>query len=330
MITDIDLAIVLSGGGSRGAFQVGVLDALVQRSGLKVGLYAGISTGAIQALGAAQDRITDLRETWLALKGDSSVYRKRPLGMVGAFLFGRNSLYDAAPIRERIRDFHDQAALEAAGKGLSVGTVNLRTGELTYVNETTPDLAEWTIASAAVPATYQPLVDTEGDQWVDGGVRDITPLGAVLARRPKAVLVILAQNRRLGAGAGKAPYDGILDIGLRAVSILTDEVFQNDIANAERINGLLGAIAEQRLRLQDENLDPVEIDRVMQPLEARTQRYNDVPIAIIEPAATYPLPGSTDFDPAAIRDLMAHGEDVAMADATGDLIADLKRRARIS
>ena len=47
------LAIVLSGGGAKGAFQVGVLDELIVRRGVKVDVFAGVSTGAIQALGGA-------------------------------------------------------------------------------------------------------------------------------------------------------------------------------------------------------------------------------------------------------------------------------------
>ncbi len=47
------LAIVLSGGGAKGAFQVGVVHELVVNRGVRLDIVAGVSTGAIQALGVA-------------------------------------------------------------------------------------------------------------------------------------------------------------------------------------------------------------------------------------------------------------------------------------
>ncbi len=41
------LAVVLSGGGAKGAFQVGVLDELISNRGVRVDIFAGVSTGAI-------------------------------------------------------------------------------------------------------------------------------------------------------------------------------------------------------------------------------------------------------------------------------------------
>ena len=323
----MDLAVVLSGGGSRGAFQVGALDTLVRRQGLNVGLYAGISTGAIQALGAAQDRIGDLRAVWEDIDGDRDIYKKRFLGLVGALIGGADSLYDASPVRRKIRAFHNPGALARAGTGLLVGAVSLRSGNLHYFSEEDPNIAEWVIASAAVPATYQPLEDASGDQWVDGGVRDITPLGAVIERRPKAILIILAQNIGAGAGRGRNSYDNLVEIGLRAAGILADEVFENDIANVERINGLIDAAERQRRLLEEAGLDDAASERVMRPIREEVARYRDVPIMILEPDADYPLPKSTSFAPQEIAALLAHGEEVAGRASTGQRLERLMQRA---
>ncbi|MGB7406544.1 MAG: patatin-like phospholipase family protein [Pacificimonas sp.] len=322
-----DLAVVLSGGGSKGAFQVGVLDELVTRRGLDVDLYAGISTGAIQALGGAADRIPDLRRVWEDIGGDRDIYKKRFLGIVGAVISGADSIYDAEPVREKIRAFHDPAALAAAGKGLCVGAVGLKDGRLRYFDEKDPNIAEWVIASAAVPATYQPLKTSDGDKWVDGGVRDITPLGAVIERGPKAILVILASNSLDGAGRGSESYDNLVEIALRSVGILTNEVFVNDIALAGRINGLLAARDKQRDVLDRLGLPPDQAAAVLAPIEEQIARYRDVPIMLIEPDSDFDLPGSTSFDPAEIARTIAHGEAVAARADTQAALVDLKRRA---
>ena len=324
MIENVDLAVVLSGGGSRGAFQVGVLDALVRRGGLDVGLYAGVSTGAIQALGAAENRIADLRAVWEGIRGDKDIYKTRFLGKIGAIAFGKDSLFDATPVRRKIRAFHDPASLAASGKGLLIGTVSLQTGRLQIIDETMGNIAEWVIASAAVPATYQPLVDSAGGQWVDGGVRDITPLGAVIDRKPKAILVILGQPLGAGAGDKAKSFGGILDIALRAASILTDEVFEGDVAQARRMNALLNARDAQMKVLEALPLTSEQRAAAMAPLLDMVRNFKDVPIGIIAPDASFPLPDSIDFDPAKIRAGIRHGEEVAGRQATRDMLDRLK------
>ena len=55
-----NLAIVLSGGGAKGAFQAGVLDALITDRKVSFDIAVGTSTGAIQATAVAQDDIPRL------------------------------------------------------------------------------------------------------------------------------------------------------------------------------------------------------------------------------------------------------------------------------
>lgn len=60
------LGLVLSGGFLRGAFQVGVIEALHAR-GLRFGLVAGVSSGAWNAACVATGQIQEMREFWLAV-----------------------------------------------------------------------------------------------------------------------------------------------------------------------------------------------------------------------------------------------------------------------
>jgi NTE family protein len=91
------LAIVLSGGGAKGAFQVGVLDALITGRGVRPAIVVGTSTGAIQALAVAQQDVPGLVRAWLALRRNRDIYRERG-GIAGAVLLGEKGLYDAAPL----------------------------------------------------------------------------------------------------------------------------------------------------------------------------------------------------------------------------------------
>ncbi|MGH6633100.1 MAG: patatin-like phospholipase family protein, partial [Sphingopyxis sp.] len=98
------LAIVLSGGGAKGAFQVGVVHELVVNRGVCLDIVAGVSTGAIQALAVAQDDVPELLDTWLAIRGNSSIYKERPLGVIGGLL-GEDALYDTAPLKRLLKGF---------------------------------------------------------------------------------------------------------------------------------------------------------------------------------------------------------------------------------
>lgn len=325
----MDIAVLLPGGGSCGAFQIGVLDALVHQDGLDVGLFAGISTGSIQALGAAQDRIPDLRKLWESIRSEQDVYRKRRLGLAGALALGRSSLFENSPLRRKIREFHDQEALRRSGKGLMVGAVRLQDGELLYFNEDDADIAEWVIASDASPGPDQPVSHRNDGQWVAGSARELSPIGAVLKRRPKAILVIAAKNLNREVRRHKQPFYDSLSIAMRAAEILSREVLERDINRARRINGLVRAAKAQERALKELEISDVDRQRVLRSINEQIAGYRDVPIAVIEADPAYILPHSARFQPDEIRRLIAHGEVVARRAETQALIADLKRRAGI-
>lgn len=294
------LAVVLSGGGAKGAFQVGVLDELIVNRGVQVDAFAGVSTGAIQALAGVQDDIPGLVQAWLALRGNKDVYRDRG-GIVGGLL-GNDSLYDASPIRARIRAFADERKLRATGKKLRLGVVSLTTGIYRLVAENTPGIANWVYASSAMPVFFRPLVTRAADgaeeQWVDGGVRDVTPLSAALELRPRAVLVISA-SPVLPAAASTRRYGNLLAVGLRAVSILQSEVVDNDTANAALINDLLAAREKQEATLLRAGVGEATRRAVLAPLDGELSRYYFAPVRVIAPEED--VAETLQFDPRRIR-----------------------------
>lgn len=300
------LAVVLSGGGAKGAFQVGVLDSLIRERAVSFETAVGTSTGAIQAAMVAQDDIDGLVRFWTGLKGPGDIYRKRS-DELWALLTGKDSIYSVNGLRALLREGLDDAAIRRTGKKLRIAIVNITNGELRIVAENAPNIADWVYASCAMPFFFPPQKsrDAQGfeEQWVDGGVRDVTPLDAAMAERPRAVLVIRASAppRR------KEPknYKGILDIALRSVEIQSSEVSANDLKNVNLINSLLTARDQQRGRLQQAGLDPATINKVMEPFEAQISRFRLVPVKVIEPAED--LYDTLDFVPGLITRAIASG-----------------------
>ena len=150
-----ELAIVLSGGGAKGAFQVGVLEELIVNRGVKVDIAVGTSTGSIQALAVAQDDIPQLVQFWSSLKKNSDIYEKRPLGIASALL-GSKSIYKASGLKKLLKDAADDDRLRSTGK-LRLGVVNLGTGVFRTIDETVPGIQNWVYASCAMPVFFEPL-----------------------------------------------------------------------------------------------------------------------------------------------------------------------------
>jgi NTE family protein len=304
------LALVLSGGGAKGAFQVGVLDELITRRGMKFDIVIGVSTGALQALAVAQNDVPVMLAEWLAIKKDSDIYKKRLLGALGGFL-GGDAIYNAKPLRKILERVANEPKLKASGIQLRVGVANLGTGQFLPVDEQTPRIHDWVYASCAMPVFFDPLevVNSDGvkEQWVDGGVRDVTPLSTALDLGAGAVVVVRASPRPKPGPARTFP--DLIKIGLRAVDILQSEVSANDTATAELINDLIAARAAQSKALSDAGIGAAQAAPILKPFDDQIAKYHFAPIHVVEPEIEYSE--TLEFDPAKIRAAIAAGRKAA-------------------
>jgi NTE family protein len=302
------LAVVLSGGGAKGAFQVGALDQLITKHRVKFDIAVGTSTGSIQAAAVAQDDIPRLVRTWEGIKGDEDIYKKRS-GTLIAVITGQPSIYNAAPLRRLLAANIDEAKIRASGKSLRLGVVSLTSGQFRSIAENASNIADYVYASCAMPFAFEPLQDAAKEQWVDGGVRDVTPLDAALELAPRAVLVIRAspppqpdERRR---------YKDLVAIGLRAVDILQSEVSLNDLKNVHLINALLTARDRQQVELGRLGITGANADKVLNPLRVELAKYRMARVEVLEPAAEYL--DTLEFDPVKIKAAIQAGRDAVEA-----------------
>ena len=211
---DKKIGLVLQGGGALGSYQAGVYEALASSDYLP-DWVAGISIGAINAAiiagNAPENRPERLRNFWDEVTGHPDLW---PSGLVGsmagwhqktsaltALMFGqpgfftpRNwlspgnfvSYYDTTALKatlERLVDFN--RINNDADVRLSVGAVNVRTGEFSYFDSANITLcAEHVMASSALPPGFPP-VEIDGEQYWDGGLFSNTPLEYVLDYSPR-------------------------------------------------------------------------------------------------------------------------------------------------
>ena len=277
------LGLALSGGGAHGAFQVGVLDELITRRGVDFESVVGTSTGAIQAAAVAQNSVDELLAFWEGITGPDDVYRSRG-GPLWAIITGKDSIYSTGPLQQLLRSGYKDERIRATGKNLRLAVVNITTGELVIVGENAPNIADWIYASSAQPPFFPPWVTRNGqgleEQWVDGGVKDVTPYDSILPLRPRAILVVRAEGPLKSA---PKPYDNVVEIGLRSVELITREVADSDLGSVELVNDILRAATAQEAKLVALGLTPAQVNEAMAPLRARIDQYALIPTMVLEP-----------------------------------------------
>jgi NTE family protein len=217
--------LVLQGGGALGAYQAGVFEALTE-AGVRPQWLAGISIGAVNAAliaGNPPERQVDrLREFWsLATEGPQieppfMIPMARPwvarMNAASAVLFGvpgffrprvpppqlqppggpqAVSYYDTQPLKETLERLVDFDRLNAGEIRLSVGAVNIETGNFEYFENTDGRRlrAEHIMASGALPPGLPP-VEIDGAWYWDGGLVSNTPLDFVLQAETREDLAI--------------------------------------------------------------------------------------------------------------------------------------------
>lgn len=225
--------LILSGGGAKGAFQVGALDYLINEKKVDFDIICGVSVGALNASMVAQGDSNTLKKLWLEIKSPRDIFRQRLFGVLGG-LFGADSVYSNRPLWKKIDQYVDPEKIRKKGKELRIGTVSLQTGEYISVNQNFPDLKKWILASTSIPVTFEPI-NLDKKQVIDGGVREITPLSTAIELGAERIFVILASPTNVRHHPDKE-YRSLMEIGVRSLDIVLAEVCANDLRIAEMVN----------------------------------------------------------------------------------------------
>ena len=212
-----DNVLVLQGGGALGSYQAGVLEALTAE-GIAPTWVAGISIGAINAAliagNAPGERVARLREFWELVSSTLPAPAWTPDGFTRRWLNGvattqalffgvpgfftprvpsppfqrpgslaAISYYDTTPLKGTLERLIDFERLNSGEVRLSLGAVNVRTGNLQYFDRVKyPGQrldVRHILASGALPPGFPPVKIGDDYYW-DGGLASNTPLNYVL------------------------------------------------------------------------------------------------------------------------------------------------------
>lgn len=182
-------ALVLSGGGARGAYQAGVLRYL-EEIHWKPDIICGTSVGAINAcaIGSGMNS-SRLSELWLRLN-QKNIMRYSIWNMLkGLFRKKYYPLVETYPLKKFIHENLDFTKLNESKTKVIISAVNILSSELKFFEN--PNLQiEHILASSAIPMIF-PWQIIDGEPYWDGGVMANTPILPALTHEASEIVVVL-------------------------------------------------------------------------------------------------------------------------------------------
>ncbi len=314
-------ALVLSGGGAKGSFQIGVMEELILNRGLDFEILCGVSVGALNASFLAQapfdpnhsdislqnlkKAFITLRRLWLEeIEGNESVYLKRP-GADAGIVLGADSIYDPEPLKRLLKKYLSPKSLRRSKRVLKIQYVSLESGELKTANHKSPKIVDYVLASGTMPY-YFPPVKIKKEHLADGGIRDITPLGQAFQAGAEAIYVIYASPFHVEPQSFLESWAGMKINAFtylgRAVELMVNEIYRTDIEGAKRLNTL----KENWEKLK--GLLPEHPSR--KKIEKALKKVRFAPIVEIKPER-YVIRDALDFSPANLMENYQYGKKVA-------------------
>jgi len=237
-------ALVLSGGGARGAFQIGVLKRWMGEQGCDYDIMTGVSSGALNIAGLAhipkgrpKEAIEWLEQFWLTKVVDTSSIYKRwfPFGRLHALW--EKSVYDSSPLIKLVKNNIDMEKIVNCGRRLAVGAVCLDTGDYVFGTENDENFPDWVLASSSFPIFLSPI-EINGKLYSDGGIVNITPLGQAIRMGATDIDVIICSDPYLIDKWGKSKKVAIPHQLLRVVNIMSGQISRFDIEEIRLKNDL--------------------------------------------------------------------------------------------
>ncbi len=347
------VAVVLSGGGARGAFEVGVLKAL-RRHGIEPDIYCGTSVGSFNAAMAVSGRsVEEIEQVWLGIE-KSDIFRLRfdPMqllsldprpparfavesmkafaGIVSQTLGGRDHwwqvidldelLIDTSPLLDLISRNVSIEALQKSSKELCIALTRLKpvAGHPLLLARGKEITHKHILASCSLPLIF-PHVTIDGSVYCDGGVVMNNPLkAAIQAGAEHLYIVDLTPPPRTFK-------DATLPLAYQVMSTQFSLALQQDIEYARERNHLYlhaykeGTLIQNRLALR--RIDP----RTGEEGQPKLYRYID--ICVFQPEDDdMGIAGFLDFSPENADSLIKQGERVARSILSNLRTRELKGR----
>jgi len=207
-------ALVISGGGSKGAFAGGVAQYLIEDRKRDYDLYLGTSTGSLLIPHLALNKAQKIKEIYTSVN-QHSIFSNLPFmvkrihgydqisinhwNVIRNFIKGKKTFGESLNLRKLILDSFSLAEfqeLKEAHKDLVITVSNLSLNEVEYksINDFDyEDFCEWIWISCNY-TPFMSLVQKDGCEYADGGLGSMVPIEEAIRRGATEIDAVILQT----------------------------------------------------------------------------------------------------------------------------------------
>lgn len=184
-----DAAIIFEGGGMRGAYTAGVIDALIENDMEFTSCY-GVSSGACHATTYLSKQFGRARKIIVNYAHDKRYFSLRSLFKTGN-MFGIEFIFKT--LTHELEPYDFETARNNPAK-FYVGVINVKTAESEYLLIRDPDEEYMKLAATMALPIISKKVELNGKKYLDGGIVDSLPIKQAFAAGNKKVVLVLTQD----------------------------------------------------------------------------------------------------------------------------------------
>lgn len=251
-------ALVISGGGSKGAYAGGVAHHLIKEQQKDYNLFIGTSTGSLLLPHLALGKVEKLKSIYtnvnpgdifninpfiIKKKGNREYVAIKHWNVLWQLLRNKRTFGESKNLRKNIgRNFtiDEFNTLKASGKEVIITVSNLTKNKVEYKSIKDygyEDFCDWMWISANyIP--FMSLVTKDGYDYADGGFGAVSPIREAIRRGAKDVdaIILEAENMEHNIVLGKNPFSLMVNL----FAFVVDQIEYHNIAE-----GKLAALARE-------------------------------------------------------------------------------------
>lgn len=238
-------ALVISGGGSKGAFAGGLAEYLVTVCKRDYKIFIGSSTGSLLVPLLSIGETARLKKVFTTvtqqdifnncpflIKKVNGVYKTKinHRGIVRMFLHGKKTFGESENLRTLIFKTITKDDFEKIRtKDVTITVSNLNTMGVEYKQAkdcSYHDFCEWIFASASL-VPFMSLVRKDGFEYADGGMGNIVPIYQAIQKGATDLDIIVLKNTE--TTQKKLPVRNALDLTSRVFSFMLNQIVTDDL-----------------------------------------------------------------------------------------------------
>ena len=324
-------ALVISGGGSKGAFSVGVIKDLVNIYQTRFDVLVGTSTGALIVPLAALGEMTQLEKLYTTIT-DADIIVKYNIGQ----RLSTSSIFTAGPLTAKIDALYTDAffkKLKDSGKEIYITTTCLQTEELVvFTTASNPVESNYyttrkivnadqfrraVLASASQPVFMPPIKINKhvpGErfpehQFVDGGVREYAGIGIAVDAGAEEIFTIAHSAKNFVPASNE--FSDLFGILEQTIAMFITDVAANDIYLPRKYNEALTYIQKVKEKMSASGIADNDIEKYFTVDNTPGSYQNKKPLKIhmIQPQDNLGGgPGGLVFDPEEMKGMLVKGQ----------------------